>query len=86
MTNDITLLSYMPKKNKAVLLISSIHHCKGTDMEINKPQMIELYNTNNILYVGKYISEKLSYFILVPQRYFPFEAICFYEKFKYDSS
>lgn len=44
-TKDITLLSYVPKKNKAVLVISSMHHCASLDMESNKPEVIAFYNS-----------------------------------------
>lgn len=42
-TKDITLLSYVPKKNKVVLLVSSMHHgiCNDTS---GKPEIIEYYN------------------------------------------
>lgn len=43
-TKDMTLVSYVPKKNKAVVLISSMHHCKSTDSETGKPEIISFYN------------------------------------------
>lgn len=44
-TNNMTLLSYVPKKNKLVLLVSSMHHSKGiNDEETNKPEMVAFYN------------------------------------------
>ncbi|KAI8420457.1 hypothetical protein MSG28_008945 [Choristoneura fumiferana] len=43
-TKDFTLLSYVPKKNKAVILISSSHHVKSSDEITNKPTMIMDYN------------------------------------------
>lgn len=43
-TENLTLLSYVPKVNKAVLLISSMHHSREDDPESNKPEMIALYN------------------------------------------
>ncbi|KAF5276317.1 hypothetical protein FQR65_LT16418 [Abscondita terminalis] len=45
-TNTATLLSYVPKKGKTVLLISSMHH-KGEvdDTENKKPNIILYYNT-----------------------------------------
>lgn len=44
-TNDITLLSYVPKKNKAVLLVSSMHHNQNNDAQTDKPEIIEYYNS-----------------------------------------
>lgn len=44
-TNDIILLSYVPKKNKAVLLVSSMQHTKSMATEMNKPKIVALYNT-----------------------------------------
>lgn len=43
-TENITLLSYVPKKSKAVILVSSMHHGPGTDKSINKPGIITEYN------------------------------------------
>lgn len=43
-TENITLLSYVPKKSKAVILVSSMHHGPGTDETINKPEIIAEYN------------------------------------------
>lgn len=43
-TKDITLLSHVPKKGKAVLLISTMHHAESTDIETGKPEIIALYN------------------------------------------
>lgn len=40
-----TLVSYIPKKNKAVILISSMHHSRSTDVESNKPEIISFYNS-----------------------------------------
>lgn len=36
------MLSYVPKKNKAVVLVSSVHHQEGTDE--GKPEIITYYN------------------------------------------
>lgn len=44
-TSDITLLSYTPKKNKSVLLVSSAHHHESTDQDSGKPDMICDYNS-----------------------------------------
>lgn len=43
-TKDLTLLSYVPKKDKAVVLVSSCHPSASTDEETNKPMMIVDYN------------------------------------------
>lgn len=43
-TNEITLLSYVPRKSKAVLLISSMHHSVKDDKETSKPEIIADYN------------------------------------------
>ncbi|XP_018398737.1 PREDICTED: piggyBac transposable element-derived protein 4-like [Cyphomyrmex costatus] len=45
-TNDMTLLSFTPKKNKVVCLVSSLHKNKGkTDEAIKKPEIISYYNS-----------------------------------------
>lgn len=41
---DKTMVSFVPKKNKAVLLISSMHHQRVIDKETNKPEIIMFYN------------------------------------------
>lgn len=41
---NITLLSHVTKKNKAVLLISSMHHAPRNDQDTGKPEMIIDYN------------------------------------------
>lgn len=43
-TRDMTLLSYIPKKNKAVILISSLHHNEYNDPQTGKPEIIAFYN------------------------------------------
>lgn len=43
-TKDITLMSHVPKKGKAVVLLSSMHHSKEIDPETQKPEIIALYN------------------------------------------
>lgn len=43
-TEDITLVSFVPKKNKAVLLLSSMHHGQSTDSITGKPEVIVFYN------------------------------------------
>lgn len=44
-TNDLTLVSYVPKKRKAVILVSSMHHSASTDEETHKPTIIAFYNS-----------------------------------------
>lgn len=42
-TKDITIISFVPKKGKAVVLVSSMHHSK---LSINeKPEIIDFYNS-----------------------------------------
>lgn len=44
-TNNFTLVSYVPSKSKAVLLLSSMHHTNDTIVEeANKPDIILYYN------------------------------------------
>ncbi|XP_047531408.1 piggyBac transposable element-derived protein 4-like [Vanessa atalanta] len=43
-TKDCTLVSYVPKKNKAVILYSSMHHDNTIDTTTNKPEVIMEYN------------------------------------------
>lgn len=45
-SKDITLLSYVPKKSRAVILSSSMHHDKNINLESEKllPEMIDFYN------------------------------------------
>lgn len=40
-----TLVSFVPKKNRAVVLISTMHHDKSIDEEKNKPEIISFYNS-----------------------------------------
>lgn len=42
---NMTLLSFVPKKNKAVCLISTMHHSIETNMDKKKPEMICFYNS-----------------------------------------
>lgn len=44
-SKGITLMSYVPKQNKAVNLISSMHGSKFTDQSNNKPEIISFYNS-----------------------------------------
>lgn len=43
-TKDMTLVSFVPKKGKAVLLVSSMHSSPAQDAEVNKPEIISFYN------------------------------------------
>lgn len=43
-TKDTTLVSYTPKKNKAVILMSTMHHQKSMDPETGAPEIISFYN------------------------------------------
>lgn len=44
-TNDLTIVSYVPKKNKYVLLMSSLHHIVDVrDDDQKKPEIIHYYN------------------------------------------
>lgn len=42
--DDLTLLSYVPKKSKVVLLLSTMHNTEATDTTTGKPEIIEFYN------------------------------------------
>ncbi|GBP61678.1 PiggyBac transposable element-derived protein 4 [Eumeta japonica] len=44
-TSDATLVSYVPKHNKAVLVLSSMHHAPTIDPQKQKPEMITFYNS-----------------------------------------
>lgn len=43
-TKEMTLVSYIPKKNRAVILISSMHHSESFDPDTDKPEIITYYN------------------------------------------
>jgi len=43
-TKDLTLVSYIPKKNKSVVLLSSLHHDSAICSDSGKPEIIEFYN------------------------------------------
>lgn len=47
-TKDMTLVSYVPKKNKAVVMISSMHHTVSVDENTKKPEVIMYYNKTKI--------------------------------------
>lgn len=44
-TGDRTLASYVPKKNKCVIMLSSMHHSSTVDEESGKPEIIQFYNS-----------------------------------------
>lgn len=44
-TKECTMVSYVPKKNKAVVLVSSMHHTKSVDPDTAKPEIIAFYNS-----------------------------------------
>ena len=46
-TKDLTLVSYVPKKNKSVVLLSSLHHDSAICSDSEKPEIIEFYNRTN---------------------------------------
>lgn len=43
-SNEKTLCSFVPKKNRAVILVSTMHHSKSIDEEKKKPEIICFYN------------------------------------------
>lgn len=43
-SGDITLLSYVPKKKKNILLVSTMHNLKEIDGTTGKPEMLLFYN------------------------------------------
>ena len=43
-TKECTLLSYVPKKSKSVILLSTMHHVDYTDAMTGKPEIITFYN------------------------------------------
>ncbi|KAF0695463.1 piggyBac transposable element-derived protein 4-like [Aphis craccivora] len=47
-TKDITLLSFVPKNNRYVLLFSSMHHTNTINLENSKPEIIEFYNQTKV--------------------------------------
>lgn len=44
-TKNVTIVSYVPKKNKSVILISSMHHDDKVDESTNKPDITLHYNS-----------------------------------------
>lgn len=47
-TKDITISSYVPKLNKAVITVSSMHHTANVDNTTKKPEIILYYNQTKI--------------------------------------
>jgi hypothetical protein len=43
-TKDLTLVSYVPKKNKSVVFLSSLHHDSAICSNSGKPEIIEFYS------------------------------------------
>jgi hypothetical protein len=43
-TMDLTLVSYLPNKNKLVVLLSSLHHDSAICNDSGKPEIIEFHN------------------------------------------
>ena len=43
-TKELTLVSYFPRKNKSVVLLSSLHHDAATCDDTGKLEIIEYYN------------------------------------------
>ncbi|KAL0894586.1 hypothetical protein ABMA27_013153 [Loxostege sticticalis] len=43
-TGQNTILSHVPRQNKAVILLSSMHHAEAFDEATGKPEIIEFYN------------------------------------------
>nr|CAH7754017.1 unnamed protein product [Callosobruchus chinensis] len=41
----MTLVSFIPRPSKSVILISSMHHCESTDEETGKPEIIAFYKS-----------------------------------------
>ncbi|XP_055918547.1 piggyBac transposable element-derived protein 4-like [Eupeodes corollae] len=44
-TKDTTMVSFVPKKNKSVVLVSSMHHNNTVDDNTSKPEIILHYNS-----------------------------------------
>ena len=42
--DEITLVSYVPKKAKVVMLLSTMHNIEETNSTSGKPEIIEYYN------------------------------------------
>ena len=44
--DQLTMVSYVPKKNNAVILLSSLHHDDAVEGEAHKPEIITHYNAH----------------------------------------
>lgn len=44
-TKNMTIISHTPKKNKAVIILSTMHHCKSTDEATGKTEINAFYNS-----------------------------------------
>ncbi|CAH2006847.1 unnamed protein product [Acanthoscelides obtectus] len=44
-TREKTFVSYVPKKNRSVILLSTMHHDKSVSDTNRKPEIIEFYNS-----------------------------------------
>jgi len=42
---QVTLVSFTPKKNKSVVLLSTMHHDASVDTETKKPEIVHFYNS-----------------------------------------
>ena len=42
---QVTLVSFTPKKNKSVVLLSTMHHDVSVDTETKKPEIVHFYNS-----------------------------------------
>lgn len=45
-TKDTTMLSYVPKKNKIVIMVSTMHHEDAIDSQKQIPEIISFYNSS----------------------------------------
>ncbi|XP_072392484.1 uncharacterized protein [Diabrotica undecimpunctata] len=57
---DITLLSYVPKKNKNVLLLSTMHHDKAIDEATSDKNLLEIISFYNFTKSGVDVVDELS--------------------------
>lgn len=46
---DVTICSYVPKKKKAVILLSTLHHDKSISGAKNNPEIITFYNKTKLV-------------------------------------
>jgi hypothetical protein len=44
-TNDLTLLPFVPKISKSIIVLSTMYHSEFADQKSNKPEMISFYNS-----------------------------------------